>query len=345
MTPLNEFSVREATRNASALPVVPASAFGIVLGLSGLANAWKAADHIFEHSKVAYQSVGAVACAIWLALAVLYCAKWIAFRKEALDELHHPIQCCFVGLIGVSAMLVASILANWSLTAATALFWIGLLWTIVFAVWRTGALWRGDRDPSTTTPVLYLPTVAGSFVIAIAGTALGYGDLGLLAFGAGLFSWLAIESVLLNRLLNAPPLNEPLRPTIGIQLAPPAVGLAAYLASTTGPLDIMAYALLGYAILQCLLMIRILPWVAKQPFTAAYWAFSFGATAFASDLIHMSERGGSALVQTATIPAFIAINLLILALVAMTAKKLFEGKLFPIQYITRQYDVNDAGDA
>jgi tellurite resistance protein len=335
MTPLNEFTVREGTRKVSALPVVPASAFGIVLGISGLANAWKAADHISEHSRVVYLGVGAFACAIWLALVVLYCAKWIAFRKEALDELRHPIQCCFVGLIGVSGMLVASILGNWSPAAATALFWVGLIWTVAFAVWRTGALWGGNRDLSTTTPVLYLPTVAGSFVIAIAGTALGYGDLGPLAFGAGLFSWLAIESVLLNRLLNAPPVSEPLRPTIGIQLAPPAVGLAAYLASTTGPLDIMAYALLGYAMLQCLLMIRILPWVAKQPFNAAYWAFSFGATAFASDLIHMSERGGSAFVQNATMPVFIVVNTLILALVAMTAKRLFEGKLFPAQHINR----------
>jgi tellurite resistance protein len=99
----------------------------------------------------------------------------------------------------------------------------GAALTIGFALWRTGLLWRGERDHGATTPVLYLPLVAGAFVTAMAAGSLGYSDWAQLAFGAGLFSWFAIESVLLHRLYTGAALPLPLRPTLGIQLAPPDI--------------------------------------------------------------------------------------------------------------------------
>jgi tellurite resistance protein TehA-like permease len=47
-------------------------------------------------------------------------------------------------------------------------------------------------------------------------------DWGQVIFGGGLFSWLAIESVLLGRMLTGSELAAALRPTLGIQLAPGA---------------------------------------------------------------------------------------------------------------------------
>jgi tellurite resistance protein len=72
-----------------------------------------------------------------------------------------------------------------------------------------------------TTPVLYLPTVAGGFVTGMTAAVLGAPDWGQLAFGAALFSWFAIEPVLLHRLYTGSALPAVLRPTLGIQPAPP----------------------------------------------------------------------------------------------------------------------------
>ncbi|WP_336470691.1 hypothetical protein [Agrobacterium tumefaciens] len=55
-------------------------------------------------------------------------------------------------------------------------------------------------------------------------------DLGQCVFGADFFGWLAIESVLLHRLLTAPGMANTLRPTLGIQLAPPVVGAVSLIA-------------------------------------------------------------------------------------------------------------------
>jgi tellurite resistance protein len=72
--------------------------------------------------------------------------------------------------------------------------------------------------------------LAGGFVTAGVSAALGYPDWGQRAFGVALFSWFAIESVLLHRLHTVETLPIALRPTLGIQLAPPVVGAVAYLA-------------------------------------------------------------------------------------------------------------------
>lgn len=155
----------------------------------------------------------------------------------------------------------------------------------------------------------------------------GIADGAQYAFGAGLFSWLAVESVLIHRLYNATALVPPLRPTLGIQLASPTVGLLAYLAVTRGPPGILAHALLGYGLLQALVLARLWPWIRQQAFGASYWAFSFGATALATAPLRMIERGDAGLVVILAPFLFVAVNLLIAALAVATLVKLFSGDL------------------
>lgn len=311
------------------LPTIPASFFGIILGLAGLGSAWRQASRVWGLPHAVGECIMAVAAAVWALLLVLYLGKWILMRQDAVGETRHPIQCCFVGLVGVSTMLVAGAALPYSRLAAEALFALGATFTLAFALWRTGQLWHGERDPATTTAVLYLPTVAGSFVTAIVASTLGHPDWGQLAFGAGLFSWLAIESVLLTRLYTAPALLPALRPTLGIQLAPPTVGLLAFLSVADGPPGLLAHALLGYGLLQALLLIRLLPWIREQAFAPSYWGFSFGATAIATAPIVMIGRGdiGPAMLMAPYL--FGLANLLIGLLALATLRLWFQGRLLP----------------
>jgi tellurite resistance protein len=308
---------------------VPASYFGIVLGLAGLGSAWRHAAHVWGLPHDVGEALMFFAAITWLPLLVLYAAKWIHAREDALQELEHPVQCCFVGLIGVATMLVAMAALPYSRLAAQILFALGMTFTIAFAVWRTGILWQGGRDPAATTPVLYLPTVAGLFVTATAAATLGHGDWGQLAFGAGLFSWLSIESVLLHRLYTVASMPAALRPTLGIQLAPPVVGAVAYLSVTSGAPDPFAYAMLGYGLLQALLMLRLLPWIRQQPFVPSYWAFTFGATALATAPLAMVERGATGAVAAIAPYLFVAANIVVGLVAIGTVKLIFQGRMLP----------------
>jgi len=326
-------SVRQLTKNQEnaeakfALPIVPASYFGIVLGLAGFGGTWRYASKLWALPEGVSQAIFAAAFLTWFLLVVLYVSKWVQSPEAARLELEDPIQCCFIGLIGVSTSLIAIASIPYSRPFALTLFTIGTLLTLGFAIWRTGGLWKGGRGHSSTTPVLYLPTVAGSFVTAIAAGNLGFIQFGQLIFGAGLFSWLAIESVLVQRLYVEEALREALRPTLGIQLAPPAVGALAYLSLTSGPPGFPAHALLGYAILQGCILARLVPWISKQPFAASYWSFSFGATALATAIIRMVNRGDSGFYVYAAFVAFVITNLLIFFLFGGTLWLLFKGKL------------------
>lgn len=315
---------------------VPAAFFGIVLGLAGLGGSWRAARQVWELPEAVGEVILLAATIVWAVLLTLFAWKWIAAREAALAEARHPVQCCFIGLVGVATMLVAAAAIPYCRTAATALFLPGCAFTCGFAVWRSGGLWFGERDPATTTPVLYLPTVAGSFVTATVAAKLGYADMGQMFFGAGLFSWLAIESVLLHRLLVAPTLAKALRPTLGIQLAPPAVGAVALLTLAPGVAGVVVPAMIGYAILQGLVLVRLLPWIMQEPFAPSYWSFTFGATSLAIAAIHLLEQGvgGAAIAILAPI-LFVLANVVVAAIGAGTVYRAWQRRLLPVAAIGR----------
>ncbi|HEY4200574.1 MAG TPA: dicarboxylate transporter/tellurite-resistance protein TehA [Devosiaceae bacterium] len=313
----------------SALPRVPASFFSMVLGLAGLANDWRLAHAVWSLPAVIGEVLYAAAFLTWLLFAVLYALKWIAAPALAKEEASNAVQCCFIGLGGVATMLVAQGAIPYFRPLAIVVFVLGAAFTVVFALWRTGYLWRGNRDPASTTPVLYLPMVAGGFVTGNVAAALGWPQMAELAFGAAFFTWMVIESVLLHRLYTAAPLPPALRPTLGIQLAPPAVGAVCYLSVGGGHPDLFASMLVGYALLQALLLTRLARWIAEQPFAPSYWAFTFGATALAGATIRLSVEDQGGMYAALAPILFILANLLVLAIAAGTVRLVARGKLFP----------------
>jgi tellurite resistance protein len=180
--------------------------------------------------------------------------------------------------------------------------------------------WIGSR--------LERATVARSFVSAITLSVFGHPDCGMPLLGVGVLSWLAIESVLVHR-LHAVELPPPLRPTLSIQLAPPTVGCAAYLSITTGPPDVLAQMLLGYGVFQALLMRRLLPWIARQPFAPSYWGVTFGLSAIATSFLRFSERTAAGPMAVAAHCVFIAVNLAIGGIAAGTLWLVPRGRLLP----------------
>jgi len=310
-------------------PIVPAAFFGIVLGLAGLGAGWRAAHEVWHLPAQVGEALMALATIIWALLLLLFILRWIFARGQSLAEAHHPVQCCFIGLAGVATMLIAFAAHPYSRLSGQILFGAGAAFTLGFAVWRTGLLWRGDRDHTATTPVLYLPTVAGGFVTAAVGSALGYPDWGQLAFGFGFFSWLAIESVLLHRLYTAATLPIVLRPTLGIQLAPPTVGAVAWLGVNGGVPDLAVHVLLGYGLLQALLLLRLLPWIMEQPFAASYWGFTFGATALATAAIRVAGHGDTGAIAKLAPYLFAGANITVGLIALGTLRLIVQRRLLP----------------
>lgn len=292
---------------------VPASYFSMVLGLTGLGNGWRVAARLWGFPAWIGESVMAIAVAVWAVLLIRFAIKWIAVREAAKAEAAHPIQCCFIALVPVATMLAGIGVLPHAHGVGTVLILAGAVASLLFGLWRHGGQWRGGRDDKATTPVLYLPTVGANLVSAIGMSALGWPTWGQLFFGAGVLAWIVQESIILGRLLTVEAMPLALRPTVGIQMAPPAVSLLAYAAVTVGPPDVFARMLLGYAIVQALMVLRLMPWI-RQPFTLSYWAFTFGATAISTGTMRFAERGDDPVFTTLAPVLFAMSNVVIVGL-------------------------------
>jgi tellurite resistance protein len=308
---------------------MPVAFFGIAVGSLALAGAWRAAARVWTIPHALPTLLTAGALAVWLALLAAYAMKWLTQRDDARAELAHPIQSSFTALVPVSTMLAAQAVQTYSRELAIALFAVGVASQLALGAYLHGRLWQGGRKPEMTTPAMYLPSVAPSFVAGTAAAGFGWTQLGAVFFGAGVFSWLAIESMVLSRAAVHDALPEALRPTLGIQLAPPAVGAVCYLAVKDGPPDLLAQALIGYALLQALLLLRLGRWIAEQPFGPSYWAFTFGATALAAAAIKVAAATGAGALAILAPVLFAAANGLVLVIAAGTVWLAICGRLLP----------------
>src|SRR5271165_2290096 len=109
---------------------VPASFFGMPLGLVALGLAWRSAADIWPVPIMISEILIWAGSALWAILFIMYLAKWLWRRAEAAEEFQHPIQCCFVGLAGVVALLVSIGLSTELRTCSAVIFCLGFAWTL-----------------------------------------------------------------------------------------------------------------------------------------------------------------------------------------------------------------------
>ncbi|USD67233.1 dicarboxylate transporter/tellurite-resistance protein TehA [Vibrio sp. SCSIO 43136] len=298
---------------------IPASYFGIVLGLSGLGQAWRVAVSLWQMPVWIGESLLAVATLVWLMLLVGYMVQAIKRPALVVEEFRHPVQGSTPALLGVSTLLIVLAVVPYSTKLAWLLTISGIVWHLCFSLWHNGSMWKGGRSNLDSVPTLYLPTVAGNFTSAAALGSLGQPDWAWLFLGAGFFSWLALESLIIKRLWMSQELPAMQRPLLGIQFAPPVVCAMAWLSINPGSGDHWVLILWGYGLYQLLLGIRLGKWLGSQPFSPSYWAYTFGIAAATVSGLKLALAGVQS-AQVLAIPVFIAANVFIGYLSVRTLK-------------------------
>ncbi|WP_336998156.1 dicarboxylate transporter/tellurite-resistance protein TehA [Leclercia sp. M50] len=315
------------TKPAERVLNLPAGYYGMVLGTIGMGFAWRYASIIWPVPHWPGEMLVLLAMTIWLLLTVAFITRAVRFPGSVLAEMRHPVMSSFVSLFPATTMLVAIGFVPWYRPLALALFSVGVVVQLSYAAWQSAGLWRGKHPEEATTPGLYLPTVANNFISAMACGALGFHDAGLVFLGAGVFSWLSLEPVILQRLRSAGELPAPMRSSLGIQLAPALVACSAWLSVNGGEADTFAKMLFGYGLLQLLFTLRLMPWYLSQPFNASFWSFSFGVSALATTGLHLGQSSPSGFFHAIAIPLFIFTNAIIALLLVRTFILLMQGKL------------------
>lgn len=293
---------------------LPASLFSIVLGLSGLGQAWRVATPLWRLPAITGEIILACATFVWFGLLVAYIGHTIKNPTRAASEFRHPIAGGTPALLGISTLLISQAVLPWSRSAAWGIALAGLAWHLLFSLWHTGELWQGRRVPADTAPTLYLPTVAGNFTGASALAALGGQGWAWLFLGAGVFSWLAMEPLIIQRLWHGGSLPVAQRASIGIQFAPPVVCAASILVIAPDTPYPWLLMLLGYGLFQMLIGLRLGTWLREQPFGFAWWAFSFGVVSATVSCVKLAAHKVPA-AENMALPIFIGANIFIAYLV------------------------------
>ena len=309
-------------------PIIPAVFFGMVLGLGGLGSAWRVASRLWGLPTSIGEALSLTAAAIWCAWLVLFAAKWLGARQAARREAADHVMSFSIGLIAMATLLVSVALKPYAPSLAWWIFAAGLVAGLALAAWLMGSAWQGARTAAATTPLMYLTPVGAGYLGAMGAGGFGYTDLASMLWGAGAISWLFIEAAVLQRLMTEP-MPVALRAIVGVQLAPPAVGCMSYLAFTDGPPDRLAQFLLGYALLQGLILLRLTPWLRQQPFGPGACAYTFGVAALAVSALVMLERGNTALMSWLAPLLFAFANLFIGWIAIRTTLQALTGRLFP----------------
>jgi tellurite resistance protein len=263
--------------------------FGIAYGLAGLAIGWRYAAQVDLAPAVVADILFAVAALAWLALLAGYLAQVPRRPGRWHAELAHPAFGPFVSLIPIVGMLLAIGLLPGSPTAGRWLLAVFTVATIALAGWITGQWIVDGVQPERLHPGYVLPAVAGGLIAAIGAALAGWTGLAWVFFGLGLVSWLVLEALIMSRLYLRGPLPEPLRPTLAIATAPPALAGLAYLALMRGRVDAIAFALAGYTLLAVIVQVRLAGVYRQLHFSLAFWAFAFPYAAVATFALHWIE--------------------------------------------------------
>jgi len=198
--------------------------------------------------------------------------------------------------------------------------------TIAGGGWLTGQWIAGDLDAKSVHPGYYLPTVAGGLVGASMLAQVHLRALADASFGLGLVCWLLLGSVVLNRLLTAQRLPAALVPTMAIELAPPAMAGVAYFALAGPGLNVIAYAIAGYAVLMALAQVRLIPVYVRLRFSPGFWAFTFSYAIAATYALLWISRANPPGATGYAIAAITGITALIAAITARTVVAMVQGR-------------------
>jgi tellurite resistance protein len=85
--------------------------------------------------------------------------------------------------------------------------------------------------------------------------------------------------------------------------------------------------MIGYGLLQGLVLLRLLPWIMQEPFAPSYWAFTFGATALATAQLGLLGHGEGGAIGVVAPIVFILANLVVILVAAGTVRRAAQGRL------------------
>ena len=251
----------------------PIMMYAMVMGMSGLTMMYQKAALWLGFSDMIGSGLMIVSTGLFVVISLIYLGKYIKYTPMVQKEFSHPIRLNFFAAISISMLMLAIIYKEVNVTVAS-VFWYAGAVLHFYLTMHTISFWiNNNQELDHSNPAWFIPVV-GNVLVPVGGV--GFASQGVLMyfFSCGIFFWVILFAILLNRIIFHHQLAVKFMPTMFILIAPPAVGFIAYY-KMFGVIDILATMLFNLALFFTLLVAFMYKNFIKIKFFISWWAFVF----------------------------------------------------------------------
>lgn len=306
---------------------LPVNLFASVMGISGLALAWRQASKLFGTSLVVADIIGIVAVLAFIILGLAYISKCVLYPHKVKAEFMHPISGNFFGTITIAILLLSSVIGTYSQVAGEVIWIIGTVTTLALSFIIVTRLLNGNIEHGHAVPAWLIPGV-GTMDITVAGGSMPFPwahEINLLSLAIGGIVALIFLTMILSRLIHHSPMHAGLTPSMLIMIAPFEVGFLGYV-NFEHRIDQFA-AILFYFGLFLFIVLFFKVFNKSIPFGASWWGVSFPLAALSNAALQYAMFINSWLLIAISVIILILLNIVLVVLFIRTLKSLFNGTL------------------
>ncbi len=302
----------------------PVSFFAIILGLSGLSIVSQKLKFLLgEQLQWVFFSI---TITIFVILLAMFTLKLISHRDSLISDFYHPIKINFFPTISISFLLFSIFLLPHNKDIS---FYSWLLGTIlhfmftikILSVW----IYHEHFELKHINPSWFIPIV-GNIIVPVAGSTHAPLEVSWFFFSIGIIFWIVLFTVFIYRIIFHNQLPQKLLPTFFIMIAPPAIGLIAYI-KLGNELDAFANVLYFFALFLAIFLIYQLPRFYRIKFFLSWWAYTFPLAAISLASVQMYHLTDKDMYMSIAAAFFVLLVFMVMMLSVKTVKAVIKKEL------------------
>jgi len=270
--------MEEKLAEKNRLKFFPIMMFAIVMGLAGLTIVYQKAHEIFGISATISNALVILVSVVFVIITSVYLLKMIKYIGAVKKEFAHPVRINFFAASAISSLLLAIVYHPINHNIAYYLFVIGTIGQTFFTFYTISFWINNNLELNHSNPAWFIPIV-GNILVPVAGSSFVDTTLLMYYFAIGMFFWVVLTSILINRIIFHHQLAAKFMPTLFIFIAPPAIGFIAYVKMNGGDFDLFASFLYNLALFFTFLLFFMYKNFIGLKFFISWWAFTFPLTA------------------------------------------------------------------
>ena len=255
------------------LQFFPIMMFAIVMGLAGLTLVFKKVSEALYLPSVIYTIMMIGTTIIFFIITFIYLKKIMKHKEEVKKEFSHPIRINFFAASSISILILSMVYKNTIDPIAQIFFIIGAGFHIFFTFYTIKFWINNNLEMQHSNPAWFIPIV-GNLIVPIAGKGFVDDSILYFYFSIGIFFWIILFSIILNRIIFHNQFAPKFMPTLFILIAPPAIGFISYI-KLTGSLDFFAQILFNLGLFFTILVFVMYKNFINIKFFISWWAFTF----------------------------------------------------------------------